>query len=70
MNEISRSENHPGAALIDAATGLLARRKPDIPTDFLAKLFGLAAPEDLQRYSAAELADAAEQAWAFLAQRS
>ncbi|MGB8633447.1 MAG: NAD-glutamate dehydrogenase [Xanthobacteraceae bacterium] len=69
MNEIPLSGNHPGAALIDAATGVLATRKPDIPTDFLAKLFGLAAPEDLQRYSAAELADAAEQAWAFLAQR-
>jgi glutamate dehydrogenase len=69
MNDISRSDDHAGAALIDAATGVLAKRKPDVPTDFLAKLFGLAAPEDLQRYTAAELADAAEYAWAFLAQR-
>jgi glutamate dehydrogenase len=69
MNDISRSDDQAGAALIEAATGALAERKPDIPTDFLAKLFGLAAPEDLQRYTAAELADAAEQAWAFLAQR-
>jgi glutamate dehydrogenase len=70
MNDISRSDNHAGAPLIDAATGVLANRRPDIPKDFLAKFFGLAAPEDLQCYSAAALADAAEQAWAFLAQRS
>jgi glutamate dehydrogenase len=70
MNDISRSDDHAGAALIEAATGVLAKRKPDIPTDFLAKLFGLAAPEDLRRYAAAELADAAEHAWVFLAQRS
>ena len=41
MNDISRSDDHAGAALIDAATGLLAKRKPDVPTDFIRKLFGL-----------------------------
>jgi glutamate dehydrogenase len=70
MNDFPRSNDDPGAPLIDAATGVLAKRNPDIPTNFLAKLFGLAAPEDLQRYNAGELADAAEKAWAFLAQRS
>jgi hypothetical protein len=60
MNDVSRSGNHASAALIDAAIGMLAKRKPDIPGDFLAKLFNHAAPEDLQRYSAAELAGVAE----------
>ncbi len=49
-------DDYASVALIDAATALLAKRKPDIPTDFLAKLFGLAAPDDLARYSAEELA--------------
>jgi len=58
-----------GVARIDAAAALLAKRKPDIPADFLAGLFGLAVPEDLARYGADELAALAEQAWAFLAER-
>ena len=41
----------------------------DIPEDFLAKLFGLAVPEDLARYNADELAGVAEKSWAFLAGR-
>src|SRR5271170_2073266 len=56
-------------ALIDAASALLTKRKPDIPQDFLARLFGLAAPDDLKRYSAEELDGIAEQTWAFLAER-
>jgi len=62
-------DDYASVALIDAATALLAKHKPDTPTDFLAKLFGLAAPDDLARYSAEELAGIAERSWAFLAER-
>src|SRR5580704_13124696 len=63
-------DDYAGMALIDAATAVLAKRKPDIPKDFLAKLFGLAVPDDLERYTAEELAGMAEQSWAFLAERA
>jgi len=62
-------DDYAGVALIDAATALLATRRPDIAADFLAKLFGLAVAEDLERYSAEELAGIAEQSWSFLAVR-
>jgi len=62
-------DDYASVALIDAATALLAKRKPDIPTDFLAKLFGLAAPDDLARYGAEELAAIAERSWTFFAER-
>ena len=51
-----------GSALIDAAATMLTTCRPDIPADFLATLFGLAVPEDLERYTAEELADIAERA--------
>ncbi|HYA06233.1 MAG TPA: NAD-glutamate dehydrogenase domain-containing protein, partial [Xanthobacteraceae bacterium] len=70
VQDVPRIGNdYAGVALIDAATALLAKLKPDIPADFVAKLFGLAVPEDLQRYSADELAGIAERSWAFLAAR-
>jgi glutamate dehydrogenase len=64
------SDDFAGVALIDAATALLAKRNSDVPADFLGKLFGLAAPDDLKRYSAEELAGFAEQSWIFLAERA
>ena len=64
-----RGDDYASVALIDAATILLARRRRDIPDDLLAKLFGLAMPEDLGRYTADELAGIAEQSWSFLAAR-
>ncbi len=65
---------HDGAdyarvALLDATAALLAKRRPDIPDDFVLKLFGLAVPEDLERYSAEALAGIAEHSWVFLAER-
>ena len=63
-------DDYASVALIDAATALLAKRNRDIPEDFLAKLFGLAVPEDLERYGADELAAIAERSWSFLAERS
>ncbi len=69
--DIPRSnDSHAGAALLDAAAALLAKRRPDIPADFVAMLFGLAVPDDLDRYSAEVLAGIAEQSWAFLAERT
>jgi glutamate dehydrogenase len=58
-----------GSALVGAAAALLAKRKTSVPADFVAKLFGLAVPEDLVRYSAEELAAIAERSWLFLAER-
>jgi glutamate dehydrogenase len=62
-------DEYAGTALIGAATATLAARQPDIPKDFLARLFGLAVPDDLARYSAEQLAGFAERSWAFLAER-
>ena len=62
-------DDYASVALIDAATLLLAARRSDIADDFLAKLFGLAVPEDLARYTAEQLAGIAEQSWSFLAER-
>jgi len=49
-----------GLALIDAASGLLAKRQSDVPKAFVEKLFGLATSEDLQPCDAEELAGIAE----------
>jgi glutamate dehydrogenase len=56
-------------ALIEAANGLLARRKSAVPGSFIAKLFAGATAEDLRDCGAAELASIAEQSWSFLADR-
>ena len=56
-----RGGDYSSVALIDAATVLLNKRRPDIPNDFLVKLFGLAVPEDIERYTADQLAGIAEQ---------
>jgi glutamate dehydrogenase len=64
-----RADDMASVALIEAATAVLTKRSSDIPDDFLAKLFGLAVPEDLERYTAEELAAIAEQSWSFLGER-
>ena len=72
---MNRQANPPGddqsgvLALVAAAARLLAERKSAVPEAFVAKLFGLAAPEDLRHCGAAELANIAEQSWSFLAER-
>jgi glutamate dehydrogenase len=67
---VTPTGNDPAVAtLINAAAALLAARNRDIPEDFVAALFGLAVPEDVQRYAAGELATVAEESWAFLAER-
>ncbi len=63
------ADDYASVALIDAAAALLAKGNRGIPSDFVAKLFGLTVPEDIERYSAEELAGIAEQSWSFLADR-
>src|SRR3954447_9196432 len=62
-------EDRAARARIDAAAKLLRGGKSDVPDDFVALLFGRAAPEDLVGYEAAELAALAREAWAFVAAR-
>jgi glutamate dehydrogenase len=70
QDTVAAGEDYTSAALIDAAMTALARRNRDVPDDFLVKLFGLAVPEDLERYTADELAALAEQSWIFIAERT
>jgi glutamate dehydrogenase len=69
QGDLRGPDNEPTFALIEAAVGLLAARKSPVPQGFVATLFARAAAQDLQRCGAAELADVAEQAWSFLAER-
>jgi glutamate dehydrogenase len=63
------AEEDATQSLIGAAAGVLAGRRPDIPRNFLADLYGQALPDDLQHYAADELARIAEQSWSFLQER-
>ena len=56
-------------SLIGAAAAVLAERRPDIPQNFPADLYGQALPDDLQHYAADQLARLAEQSWLFLQAR-
>ncbi|AMN38652.1 NAD-glutamate dehydrogenase [Rhodoplanes sp. Z2-YC6860] len=56
-------------ARLGAAGKLLRDGKIDIPDGFAALLFGRAAPEDVVRYDAAELAALAHEAWTFFSAR-
>jgi glutamate dehydrogenase len=62
-------ENDAAPALIAQASAALAQRRKDIPKDFVERLFGRAVAEDVTRYAADDLAELAENAWSFLAQR-
>jgi len=62
-------EDETGQTLVEAAAILLTTRRGDIPRDFLVELFERAAPDDLTRYSAEELAGIGEQSWSFLLRR-
>ena len=63
------AEEDATQSLIGAAATILAGRRPDIPQNFLADLYGHALPDDLQHYAADELAGIAEQSWSFLQAR-
>ncbi len=64
-----QEEGAANQALLRGAAAALALRDPAIPQDFVADLFGRAAPEDLQRLRGEQLAAIAQQSWAFLAER-
>ncbi|MGN6460661.1 MAG: NAD-glutamate dehydrogenase, partial [Pseudolabrys sp.] len=66
------TDNLAGADESRAARSFISQAAPqarDVPVDFTTTLFGRAAPEDLLRYQPQELAQFAQQAWSFLAQR-
>ncbi len=63
------ADEEAGRTLIAAAAAALAARGSAVPEAFLGELFGLAVPDDLQRYRPEELAALAEQSWLFLAER-
>ncbi len=70
VQNIPRAElDHVNIPVVGAAAAVLGKRKPDIPNDFVAELFGLAVPDDLVRYGPEQLAAIAEQSWSFLAER-
>ncbi|MBS0247166.1 MAG: NAD-glutamate dehydrogenase [Proteobacteria bacterium] len=66
----ANAEQAAAHAIIEQADKALAARHLASPVDFAAQMFGRAVPEDIVRYSAAELALLAERAWKFLDQRS
>jgi glutamate dehydrogenase len=55
--------------LLREASAIVQSRVGNIPPEFLAQLFGGAAPEDLVHYQAAEIAAIAEGTWGFLGER-
>ena len=71
MQDSPRIDDRSGdPPLVGAASAALAQRDASLPADFLAELFGLAVPEDLECYSREELAAVAMNSWRFLAQRT
>ena len=69
--EITASENDSAARRsIDQASQRLAGRRADIPPGFVARLYARAVPEDVLSYGLADLAELAERAFDFLADRT
>jgi glutamate dehydrogenase len=62
-------EEDAARRLLHEAGAVLRSHVSDVPQDFVAQLFGGAAPEDLVHYEAAEIAEIAEATWGFLAER-
>src|SRR4051812_44091999 len=67
--ERGSSEERSVRARLGASDKLLRDGKIDVPGGFAALLFGRAAPEDVVRYEAAELAALAHEAWTFFSAR-
>ena len=62
-------EERAEAALVAAAGKILRRDNREVPEDFIAGLFALAAPEDIMRYDPRRLAGLAASAWSLMAVR-
>jgi glutamate dehydrogenase len=67
---LDTDEERAARRLIQQAATILSGLRGDIPERFAALLFARAAPEDLVRYEARELAGLAEDAWGFLKERA
>jgi glutamate dehydrogenase len=65
-SNVVATEDARAHSLVASAIQLLGGR---IPADVPMRMFGRAAPEDLLRYSAAELAQLSANAWMFMAER-
>jgi glutamate dehydrogenase len=55
--------------LLEDATTILQSRVANAPPDFVMQVFAGAAPEDLVRYEASEIAEIAAGTWQFLSER-
>ena len=55
--------------LVELAGTILSGLRGDMPESFAELLFAHAAPEDLVRFEAREIASLAEDAWSFLKER-
>ena len=55
--------------LLEDATAIFKRQVPGSPPDFVMQVFARAAPEDLVRYEAPEIAEIAAGTWRFLGER-
>jgi glutamate dehydrogenase len=68
--QFSGSKQEASAQTVIAqASAALVKRHSDIPPTFVSQLYGRAVPEDVARYSAADLTDLAERAYDFLRDR-
>jgi glutamate dehydrogenase len=66
---LGSKEEQAARQLIEQASADLAARDGKIPKDFLAQLFGRVAADDMVSYAPGQLAQLAQDAWAFLAIR-
>lgn len=68
--ELSGSDDEGAArAVIEQAGGVLSLSRNDIPAGFVGQIYARAAPEDVVRYGAGDLAALAERAYDFIAER-
>src|SRR5688500_11055674 len=69
QGQITSDDERAARRLIEQAGTILKGLRGDMPESFAPLMFAGASPEDLVRYEARELADLAEAAWLFLAER-
>src|SRR5215470_13411481 len=69
--ELPASDEEKAARnVIELAGAARARRRSDIPSTFVAQLYGRCVPEDVVRYGADDIVALAERAYDFLSQRT
>lgn len=65
----STEEDTLAGDALDQASQLLVAKREEIPEGFVGQLYGRTVPEDVLHYGAVDLAELAERAWDFLAER-